>query len=70
MPRMHGWDVARSLIVQRPAIKILFISGYPESTLFQRDPESLGRHFLQKPFLANALVHKIRQVLDDPPGRS
>jgi CheY-like chemotaxis protein len=67
---MHGWDVARSLAVQRPAIKILFISGYPESTLFQRGPNLLGRHFLQKPFLANTLVHKIRQVLDDPLDRS
>jgi two-component system, cell cycle sensor histidine kinase and response regulator CckA len=70
MPRMHGWDVARSLAVQRPAIKILFISGYPENTLFQRGPNLLGRHFLQKPFLANTLVHKIRQVLDDPLDRS
>lgn len=66
MPRMHGWEVVRSLSIQRPAIKVLYMSGYSESILFERHSPTSGQYFLQKPFLPDILVDKIREVLDDP----
>lgn len=66
MPRMCGWDMVRSLAVQRPTIKALYISGYAESILFEHNVPTPGRHFLRKPFLPHTLVHKVRQVLDGP----
>jgi signal transduction histidine kinase len=60
MPEMNGPELAARLSVLRPGIKVLYISGYPPS-----DPSA---PFLQKPFSDNnALVRKVREVLDRRP---
>ena len=58
MPRMNGQEVARCLTAARPLMKVLYMSGYPETMA------SPGRYFLRKPFLAQTLALKIREVLD------
>jgi len=57
MPGMGGSEVALLLTPAHPKMKILYISGHP------LEP---GAAFLQKPFSAEALVHKVREVLDAP----
>jgi hypothetical protein len=43
---------------------VLLISGYPEGVLML----DTGWIFLQKPFQADAILAKIRQVLDSAPS--
>jgi CheY-like chemotaxis protein len=57
MPGMSGPEVAESLAPPHPSMKVLYISGHP------LEP---GSAFLQKPFSADALVRKVREVLDAP----
>jgi two-component system cell cycle sensor histidine kinase/response regulator CckA len=64
MPQMGGAKLAAQLASDRPEMKVLFVSGYAETT-FQRHGEiDVTTRFLQKPFSLKALARKIREVLD------
>ena len=64
MPQMGGARLAAELAPDRPDMRVLFVSGYAETT-FQRHGEiDVTTHFLQKPFSLKAMARKIREVLD------
>jgi two-component system, cell cycle sensor histidine kinase and response regulator CckA len=64
MPQMGGAKLAAELASDRPNMKVLFVSGYAETT-FQRHGEiDVTTRFLQKPFSLKALARKVREVLD------
>ena len=63
MPEMSGAQLARQLRAARPALKILYISGYSELPLEAAELESPGASLLQKPFSADSLGRKIRGML-------
>jgi two-component system cell cycle sensor histidine kinase/response regulator CckA len=62
MPGMNGSDVAARLLAARPETRVLFVSGYTETTLGQH---GIGNNaaFLQKPFSLSSLAAKIRELL-------
>jgi two-component system, cell cycle sensor histidine kinase and response regulator CckA len=65
MPGVGGREVARRIRQRRPAIKVLFMSGY--SAEVQTWPQSAvdaGEVLLQKPFTGSLLVSTVRRVLD------
>ena len=64
MPKMSGSELAEQLLAQRPGLKVLYVSGYAESTVMQHGLAELGSRFLHKPFTLKALAAKIREVLD------
>ena len=66
MPRLGGSELAQRLTLQRPGIKILYISGYSDDSVLQREGLPAGADFLRKPFTPEALSHKVREVLDRP----
>jgi len=68
MPGMNGCRLAEVLLAQRPSLRILFMSGYAEDVLATNVGLVPGAAFLGKPFKAKALVTKVREVLDAPPG--
>jgi signal transduction histidine kinase len=61
MPGMSGRDLARDLGVSRPAMKIMFMSGY-----HQHSPLS-DSQFLTKPFHRGELLEKVRAMLATVP---
>lgn len=61
MPRMTALDLDTALRETRPGIKIVFMSGYAEDAVSQGIVKPAG--FIQKPFTAEALAGKVRQVL-------
>jgi CheY-like chemotaxis protein len=65
MPGMSGLEVAKCLAAARPLMKVLYMSGYPETVVFEQERMLPGRYFLRKPFLVPTLTRKIREVLDD-----
>jgi signal transduction histidine kinase/ActR/RegA family two-component response regulator len=63
MPGPHGPQLARQLTSCRPDTPILFISGYTDSTPILETLSEPRISLLQKPFTAEALARKIRQML-------
>jgi two-component system cell cycle sensor histidine kinase/response regulator CckA len=64
MPRMSGPQLAKRLQAVRPAMRVLYMSGYtndPRVCLSMVDSEFT---FLQKPITPNTLARKVREVLD------
>ena len=64
MPAMSGFDLFHAL-VGAPAdrLRVLFISGYTDYALFEPTIADKGAAFLEKPFSAEALIGKVREVL-------
>ena len=66
MPGMSGRDLAERLSVERPGIRVLFISGFTDDTMVRRGVRDAKVAFLQKPFTLETLAKKVREVLDGP----
>ncbi|GIK40997.1 MAG: hypothetical protein BroJett011_48300 [Chloroflexota bacterium] len=64
MPRLGGANLAEQLRAARPQLKVLFMSGYTDSTIIRYGLPQTGSAFLQKPFSPRRLVQKVREVLD------
>uniref|UniRef100_Q01NK6 histidine kinase n=1 Tax=Solibacter usitatus (strain Ellin6076) TaxID=234267 RepID=Q01NK6_SOLUE len=63
MPGMNGMDLAREAAAARPALRVLFMSGYTEGGVIDRGVLDSETPFIQKPFTLSALDRKIREVL-------
>jgi CheY-like chemotaxis protein len=65
---MMGWQVAEKMCEARPDLKILYISGYPLEKLAQEGGLGIATNakFLAKPFSQEALIIKIREILQPP----
>jgi PAS domain S-box-containing protein len=64
MPEMSGRHFADWLRKTSPSTKVIFISGYLEESVHPRDRRQPGTTFLAKPFNADELAGKVREVLD------
>ena len=64
MPEMNGKDLANNLLSLYPKLKCLFMSGYTANVIAHHGVLNEGVHFIQKPFSAQALAVKAREVLD------
>ena len=60
---MNGRKLAELLTATRPTIKVLFVSGYTAEVIANRGVLESGIAFLQKPFSADGLTAKVREVL-------
>jgi PAS domain S-box-containing protein len=68
MPGMSGRELADRVGRLRPGVKILYTSGYPGEAIARQGVLETGTEFLPKPFTANGLAQKVRQVLDGKVG--
>ena len=60
MPRLDGLKLSAQLLLERPGIKILVMSGKLSGELLVIEKKM---HFLRKPFLPDALREKLSSVL-------
>jgi len=65
MPQMSGRELALHLKNVRPAMKVLYISGYTDKAILSNGGLTPHSAFLQKPFTIDVLMRKVRDVLDD-----
>ncbi|MCS6919688.1 MAG: ATP-binding protein [Fimbriimonadales bacterium] len=63
LPEMRGSELARTLTVMHPNLKVLFVSGYTENTIIEQGELKPGVAFLAKPFTMAQLSAKVRDVL-------
>ena len=64
MPRMSGRALAEQLEFERPGVPVLYTSGYASGRIGARAPSAPGANFIQKPFSAEELAAKVREILD------
>ena len=64
MPGMSGRDLGDALSTRNPELKVIYMSGYTDHTIERRGLRLADETFLQKPFTADLLAHKVRQALD------
>ena len=64
MPGMSGPEVAQQLTRLHPEMKVLYMSGYTDDAILRYGVTELGTAFLQKPFTADTLGWKVREVLE------
>ena len=60
MPGISGPDLATKLKEQRPEMRIILMSSFPDGALLVLN---YGWHFIQKPFMPRELVRSIKDVL-------
>ena len=65
MPGMMGPEMVRKLMVMRPGIRALFMSGYADRDSTTGVPA--GANFLGKPFSSQDLVKAVEAALAGPP---
>jgi PAS domain S-box-containing protein len=64
MPGASGPELTRQLIEQRPALRVIYMSGYTEEAMVRHGIRKAGIAFLHKPFTSDTLGQKIREVLE------
>jgi PAS domain S-box-containing protein len=64
MPRMLGRELASRVTQLAPHVAVLFMSGYARPVLASRGTLDDGVSLIEKPFTENALLIKVREVLD------
>lgn len=64
LPGESGRRLADELLVRRPELRSLFMSGYTEEAIVHRGVLAANTAFIHKPFTGDGLAAKVRQVLD------
>ncbi len=65
MPEMNGKQLRDALEETIPDLKVIFMSGYTDDVIAEHGVLEPDICFIQKPFKVNALVHKVRETLDE-----
>ncbi len=68
MPEMDGPQLADHLACLYPKMKVLYMSGHTDAAVARHVKLSRDIPYLQKPFAAEVLARKVREVLDTVPA--
>ncbi len=62
-PNLNGCDLAVSMRIMRPEIRVLYMSAYADDERVNEEVAAGSAAFLAKPFSPSQLVAKVAQVL-------
>jgi two-component system, cell cycle sensor histidine kinase and response regulator CckA len=68
MPQLSGTELAATLLDERPATRVIFMSGYSDEAIERHGVLAPDSVFLQKPVSPDALSRTVREVLDERIG--
>jgi DNA-binding response OmpR family regulator len=60
----NGREVAELVRASIPGVKVIFVSGYTRDAITTNDRMLPGADFLAKPFTQDAILKRIREILD------
>jgi DNA-binding NtrC family response regulator len=67
LPGAGGGDLAARVAALRPGLRVLYMSGYTDEAIVHHGMLDAGTHFVQKPFTANVLLRRLRDLLEAHP---
>ena len=65
MPQVDGYQLSDYLRFHRPEMRVLYMSGYPNSAGSGTSGFKFGTRVLPKPFCKDALLRAVREVLNE-----
>ncbi|HLX11549.1 MAG TPA: PAS domain S-box protein, partial [Bacteroidota bacterium] len=65
LPKRSGWEAFQMMKEIRPSIKVILASGYLDIDRKAAMHDSGASDFIQKPYIPNDLLHRLRKVLDE-----
>ncbi len=63
LPQATGAELAGQLAASRPGLRVLYLSGLPQTVLLEKGLVGPGSTVLEKPFKLEVLAAKVREVL-------
>jgi PAS domain S-box-containing protein len=63
MPGLNGVALSQIVAAERPATRVLFMSGHPKETFARHGLDPASVRLLQKPFSSRVLCRELREVL-------
>ena len=66
MPVMNGLKLAEEFRDRRPSLRVIFMSGHAEEVISGQSGPDSALDLLSKPFVAEVLVRRVREVLGEP----
>ena len=63
MPGLGGMALAKKLRVERPGLRVLFISGYTDDAVFRHGVVESKAPLLRKPFSPQGLIDAVNEAL-------
>jgi len=64
MPQMPGPQLAKRLLLERPAVRVLLMSGFAQPILDSGGHLDAGMALIEKPFSGPSLLAKVAQILE------
>jgi CheY-like chemotaxis protein len=64
MPLMTGRQLVDRLLLLRPTMKVLYLSGHSDSVLLRHGVTEAGVPCLRKPLAPDDLARKVREILN------
>jgi DNA-binding NtrC family response regulator len=64
LPEMSGHELSKKLRLERPGLKVAYMSGYTENTIVHHGVLEEDVQFVAKPFTFEELLSKVRAALD------
>jgi PAS domain S-box-containing protein len=64
MPEMNGRELADEALKMRPALKVMFITGYASNVLLANEDPGKDVRIISKPFTMDDLALRVREILD------
>ena len=64
MPGLSGPKLFERLVAVRPGLRVLYVSGFTDSAIVHQGQLAAGVDFLPKPFTAEGLSLRVREILD------
>jgi signal transduction histidine kinase/DNA-binding response OmpR family regulator len=64
MPEMSGAELAKKLLLLKPELKMIYMSGYTDNAIAHHGLLVPHVNFIEKPFSPGTLAGKVREMLD------